>query len=138
MLRAAGTPVWVVTDRGTQFTAAKFLRMLRRHGVRRRYGAVHRHGSIALIERFWRTLKTEGVRPALLYRPLGTIQRRLSAFVAWFNASRPHQGLGQRTPDESHFGRATAATSVPVRAAHEVRLHHGQQDLPVFTLRHAA
>jgi putative transposase len=137
-IRSAGTPTWIVTDRGTQFTAAEFLRMLRRHEVRRRYGAVHRHGSVALIERLWRSLKAEGVTLGLLYRPLAVIERRLASYVAWFNAHRPHQGLGQRTPDEVYFDRPTAAASVPVRAALEVRCHDGHHDLPVLTLRHAA
>jgi putative transposase len=137
-VRAARAPAWIVTDRGTQFTAAEFLRMLRRHEVRRRYGAVHRHGSVALIERYWQTCKVEGVTLGLLYRPLATIQRRLDSYVAWFNAHRPHQGLCGRTPDEVYFDRRTAAVSVPVRAALEVRCHDGHHDLPVLALRHAA
>ena len=72
-IRAAGAPTWIVTDHGTQFTAAELLCMLRRHEVCRRYGAVRRHGSIALIERVWRTLQAEGVTLGLLYRPLATI-----------------------------------------------------------------
>ena len=52
-----GPPRHFVSDKGTQFTAKRFRKTLRRFGTRQRFGAIGRHGSIATIERFWRTLK---------------------------------------------------------------------------------
>jgi putative transposase len=131
-------PTWMVTDQGTQLTAAEFTRALRRQGIRRRFGAVGRSGSIALIERFWKSLKVEFAGRLVLYRPLPAIDARLRAYVRWFNAERPHQGLGQRTPDEVHFARDTRATAVPLLAALAVAHVEGERDLPVLTLRRAA
>jgi transposase InsO family protein len=48
--RAGQAPKWMVTDHGRQLTAGPFVRALRRRGILRRYGAVHRHGSLALVE----------------------------------------------------------------------------------------
>ena len=46
-----------VTDKGACFTATKFQETVARHGMKARFGAVGRHGSIAFIERLWRGLK---------------------------------------------------------------------------------
>jgi len=43
-----------VTDKGACFTAAEFQEAVTRHGMKARFGAIGRHGSIALIERLWR------------------------------------------------------------------------------------
>ena len=59
-VRRFGAPRHSVSDRGAQFTAEAFRTNLARHGVRHRYGAIGRTGSIALIERFFRTLKALG------------------------------------------------------------------------------
>jgi hypothetical protein len=72
--------------------------------VRHRDGAVGRRGSIALIERFFLTLKTVlslGSRPPLL-RP--DLERRLALFFAYYTCLRPHQGLGGSTPAERFLG----------------------------------
>ena len=58
MIRAAGqAPRHLITDRGREFTARSFRRGCRRAGIRQRFGAIGKHGSIALIERCIRTLK---------------------------------------------------------------------------------
>jgi putative transposase len=137
-IRRYGPPTWVVTDHGKQFTAAAFIRALRLHGIRRRYGAVGRKGSISIIERFWRSLKSEHAHGLILFRPLAAIRARLRAYVAWFNAHRPHQGLGGRTPDEAFTGRARTPKSVPLRAVLEVEHLDGNRDLPMLRLRRAA
>jgi len=132
------SPTWVVTDRGRQFASKTFGRAVTGRGARRRFGAVGRKGSIAVIERFWRSMKTEYARGLLLYRPLKTIERLLSEYATWFNAARPHQGLGGRTPDEVHSAKSTRAKSVPLRAAVEATFVANDRDLPVLRLRRAA
>ena len=44
-------PTWLVTDQDTALRNAVVNGLLRNHGTRRRYGAVGRKGSIAIIER---------------------------------------------------------------------------------------
>ena len=50
-------PRHLVTDQGSQFPAKCFRDALANAGVRERDGAIGKVGSIALIERFWRSLK---------------------------------------------------------------------------------
>ena len=83
-------------------------------------------------------MKTEHAHGLALYRPLASIRTRLRAYATWFNAHRPHQGLGNRTPDEVHTGRSTKPTSVPLRAALEVRNMDDDRNLPILKLRRAA
>src|SRR5664279_4289633 len=52
-----GRPAHFVSDRARCFTGEIFRRKLLWLGVKQRFGAVGKKGSIALIERLWRTLK---------------------------------------------------------------------------------
>jgi putative transposase len=135
---AGAAPTWFVTDHGKQFTSQLFTRALARRGIRRRYGRLHRHGSLARIERLWRSFKDEYVARLVLYRPVQSIERSLTAYATWFNEHRPHQGLRQLTPDEVHFGTSTRAKSVPRRAVLEANPLAGDRHLPVLRLRAAA
>jgi transposase InsO family protein len=109
MIRVAGqSPRHLITDRGRQFTARSFRRGCRRAGIRQRFGAIGKHGSIALVERCIRSLKDEGVQRWLAPLPWRTVGRELVLFDDWFNGQRPHGGLGGATPNEIHFGRRPA------------------------------
>jgi putative transposase len=106
-----GTPTWLVSDKDRALRTKLVNGLLRHHGVRRRYGAVGRKGSIAVIERFWRSMKQEYVNGLFLYRPGAAIERLVRRYARWFNQERPHQGLRNRTPDERDLPRPTAAHS---------------------------
>jgi transposase InsO family protein len=92
-------PAYIVSDQGVQFRT-EYRDWCRERGITPRYGAVGRYGSVAIIERFWRSLKAEAFGPRLV--PMGTPEMRtlLSGYVAWYNAERPHQGLDGVTPLE--------------------------------------
>jgi hypothetical protein len=68
-------------------------------------GAIGQTGSIAVIERFIKTLKDEGTRRFAIV-PLSRLafQQEQSLFVRWYNANRPHTTLAGATPDERYFG----------------------------------
>jgi putative transposase len=116
-VRRHGRPRHVVSDQGTQFAAELFAQALERCGVRQRFGAVGHKGSVALIERFWRTLK-EALRLPL-FRPLtqADLQRRVVFAVLHYTFYRPHQGLARATPAEVLFGwpAAVSAAVAPPR-----------------------
>ena len=59
--RRFGSPRHSVSDQGVQFTSGPFRNALAGLGIKHRYGAIGRTGSIALIERFFRSLKTIAV-----------------------------------------------------------------------------
>jgi hypothetical protein len=164
MIRAAGqSPRHLIPDRGREFTAKSFRRGCRRSGIRQRFGAIGKHGCIALVERCIRTLKDEGVRRWLAPIRWRSVGGELSLFADWYNDQRLHGGLGGATPDEAYFGRLPAyhrpryeprlrwprdarcaQPQAPVRGrpgvrlALEVRYLEGRAHLPVVLLTRAA
>lgn len=96
-------PKYVVTDQGVQFREA-YLAWCAKRGIAARYGAVGRHGSIAIVERFWRSLKAEAFPSRMVPLGLDAVRALLLAYVGWFNEHRPHQGLAGSTPLERATG----------------------------------
>ena len=126
--RKCGRPAHFVSDRGACFTGKVFRRRLERLGVKQRFGAIGRKGSIALIERLWRTLKdTLGLR---LLRPLVAedLMETIELGLVHYAHFRPHHALGGATPVEIYFGRTPAHLSAipPPRG----RPGEGPTDLP--------
>lgn len=121
------------------------------------------YGSIAVVERFIRTLKDKGLRGILVPLTLGKMRAETNAIVAWYNTCPPHTTLGGRTPDE-HYRRIPTACRKPryepragrptyspsaspqakVRGKRGVNLqlvvdcHQGRKHLPIVTLKRAA
>jgi transposase InsO family protein len=123
-----GRPAHFVSDHARCFTGRVFRRRLLRLGVKQRFGAVGKKGSIALIERLWRTLKdTLGLR---LLRPLAAedLMEKVEIGLVHYAYFRPHQGIGGATPAEIYFRRTPAHLSAipPPRS----RVGEGPMDLP--------
>jgi transposase InsO family protein len=122
--RVSRAPKYTVTDQGPQFWS-EYLTWCERHGIKPRYGAVGEHGSLAVIERFFLTLKTEAMRVIMVPFGLGAMRAELVAFVEWYDAHRPHQSFGGRTPAEVYEGRKRADKGAGNRAA--TRLTSGKR-----------
>ncbi|MHC4093921.1 MAG: transposase [Planctomycetota bacterium] len=101
--RANATPKYVLCDQDSIFWCEEFKRWCRRKRIRPRYGAVGQHGSIAVIERFIRSMKDEATRRFLVPQRRTNFRRALNHFFAWYNAHRPHAALAGRTPHELYF-----------------------------------
>jgi transposase InsO family protein len=111
--RRFGSPRHSVSDQGVQFTSGPFRNALAGLGIKHRYGAIGRTGSIALIERFFRSLKTiAGLhsRPPLLRRDL---EGRLGLALLYYLWLRPHQGLSGATPADVLLGSKRTPAVVP-------------------------
>jgi putative transposase len=102
--RAGRPPKYIVADKGKQFWCTCFKRWCRRRAIRPRFGAVGKHGSIAIVERFIRSMKSECTFRILVPLRLETIRCELSLYAVWYNQHRPHQALGGRTPWEVYAG----------------------------------
>ncbi len=78
-------PKYIISDQGVQFRD-EYQAWCGERGVRPRFGAVRRYGSIAVLERFMRTLKGEGLR-RLVAVPLRELQmvEEVAVFVDWYN-----------------------------------------------------
>jgi len=105
---ARARPKYIVCDKGPQFWCDPFRRWCKRRGIRPRFSAVGKHGSVAVIERFIRSLKHEGLRPTFVSMFQRTFQQDVSSYTAWYNEHRPHTALGGATPNEVYFGRRPA------------------------------
>jgi transposase InsO family protein len=97
---AEARPKYVICDKGVQFWCPGFKAWCRRRKIKPRYGAVGKHGSIAVIERFIGTMKREGTRRLLIPLRRASFRNELQRFVAWYNEHRPHSALDGCTPDE--------------------------------------
>jgi putative transposase len=137
-------PRHMISDRGSQFDCRGFRRWCRRRGIRPRYGAVGRYGSIAIVERLIRSMKTEGIRPLVIPMRLRDMRRELAIYVEWYNTFRPHQSLGGRTPLDvcrrarSPPRRRARANSELPEMSLRVEGLHGRRHLPLVTLKRAA
>ncbi len=149
------TPRYVVTDKGGQFWCRGFKRWCKRRSIRPRYGAVGEPASIAIVERFIRSMKQEALRRLLVVSVrLDAMRRELCAYAAWYNAHRPHMAFAGNTPDEVSRGRGRARRRFeprrrwphgPPRArlrGHRLRLEvryvAGRRHLPVVGLKRVA
>ena len=146
--RYHGRPVHFISDRARCFTARLFRRRLLRLGAKQRFGAVGKKGSIALIERLWRTLK--GSLGLKLLRPLiaEDLRQKVQLGLVHYAHFRPHQALGGATPAEIYFGRTPAHLSAvppprgraeegPLEPPFQIQYLDSEQRLPIL-VRNAA
>lgn len=164
MIRNTGAkPKYVISDKGPQFCCKAFKRWCRRRKIRPRFGAVGQYGSIAVIERFFRTMKEEGLRRVLVPLNLRRMREELSAITGWYNTHRPHSWLDGRTPDERYHripsacrrprfetrphwpvGSRCASPPAKVRGSPDAKLelvvtwHDSRKRLPIVALKRAA
>jgi len=156
-------PRYIICDKGVQFWCKPFKRWCKRRKIKPRFGAIGRYGSLAVIERFIRTLKDEGLRRILVPLTLGKMRTEANAIIAWYNTCRPHTTLGGKTPDERYRRVASAcrrprweprarwpsdspcaSPQAKVRSKPGIRLElvvdyfQGRRHLPVVALRAAA
>jgi putative transposase len=101
--RRYGCPRVLVTDHGGQFMADAFAARLQSLGIEHRIGAVGLSGSIALLERYWRTLKQSLRLPLFAPLTLADLEHRAAYSVLHYGYYRPHQALGGATPAEILF-----------------------------------
>jgi transposase InsO family protein len=160
---ARSCPRHLITDHGNQFTADGFRRWCSRRGIHQRFGAVEKYGSLSVVERLIRTMKSEAIRRILVPLDRRTFRREVSLFLEWYNGHRPHSALGAATPNEVYLdclprsrapryeprrrwprGSPCAAPPAPVRGRRGQRLRlavsylAGRKHLPIVELKKAA
>lgn len=104
-VRSVGRPPkYIVCDRDSIFDCEGFRCWVQRRGIRPpRYGAVGKHGSIAVVERLILTMKTECTHRILVPLSQDRFRRQLQSFASWYNEFRPHTTLAGRTPHELYL-----------------------------------
>jgi len=97
--RSGASPKYIISDQGTQFQS-EYRRWCKTNSVKPRFGAVGQHGSIAIVERFIRSMKDEFLRRIHVSASRDAMLGTLSAYQTWYNEHRPHSSLDGRTPGE--------------------------------------
>jgi putative transposase len=101
-------PKHLIVDQGPEFDCDHFRDVWRKAmNILPRFGAVGKHGSIAVVERFHRTVK-ETLRQITVPEDQAAFERELRLIVDWYNEYRPHDTLGGKTPNEVYFSRPAA------------------------------
>ena len=101
-LRRFPAPEIMNTDQDAQFTSEGFTSLLVAHGVQISMDGRGRWLDNVFIERLWRSVKYEEVY-LKAYESIPEARRELAAYFDFYNESRRHQGLGNRTPDDFYW-----------------------------------
>ncbi len=142
--KSGRAPRYTVTDQGSQFQK-EYRAWCEQRGVRPRFGAVGKTGSIAIVERFFLSMKNECFRLIVLPLSISLIERELDRYLLWYHDHRPHRALGGATPNEVVAGSVGRERGPPRRGRRRLQpvqlvVSHldGRAHLPVIELRRAA
>lgn len=100
------------TDQGCQFTSQEWIARLTELGVKISMDGRGRWMDNVFIERLWRSVKYEDI----YLRAYATIPTLIAGLNRWFeryNTWRPHQALGNLTPDTIYQSRTAAQDKTP-------------------------
>ena len=96
-LRVHGKPEVFNSDQGAQFTSEVFTGALKREGITISMDGRGRAFDNIFVERLWRSVKHEDVY-LNGYATMGQLLMGLTKYFAFYNGERPHQALGNQTP----------------------------------------
>jgi transposase InsO family protein len=99
-----GAPRHLISDQEKLFLSDAFQELLIPWEVKQRFGAVGKHGSIAVTERVILTLKHEWLKRVPVIRGLDHLGQLLIDFVIYYKEYRGHATLGGAVPEMIHRG----------------------------------
>lgn len=114
-LRSHGKPEIFNSDQGSQFTSDAFTGVLLDAGIAISMDGPGRALDNIFVERLWRSVKYEDIY-LKGYATVPELLLGLTEYFALYNAERPHQGLGNRTPEAVHC----SGTGCSAKALHSV------------------
>jgi len=99
----AEDPPKFLTDNGTQMTSRRFKEYVKSLDTDHLRTAYNHPETIGKIERYHRTVKDEDVFPKGYDDPFAT-KKGIKEFIHYYNYERPHEALGQVTPQQKYEG----------------------------------
>lgn len=90
------------SDQGSHFTAAAYIDLLKQAGIQISMDGLGRCLDNIFTERLWRTVKYENVF-LQSYQNIQEAQAGLSEYFQFYNYTRPHQSLDNRSPAAVYF-----------------------------------
>lgn len=92
-----GTPAILNSDQGSQFTSNDYKALLKSLSIRQSMDGKSRWADNIMIERWFRSLKTEEIYPNEYESPR-VLRRAIRAYIEKYNMLRPHESLAYQTP----------------------------------------
>jgi len=131
-LRRHGKPEIFNSDQGAQFTSEAFTGVLTREGVAISMDGRGRAFDNIFVERLWRSAKHEDVY-LKGYASMKELMSGLTEYFRFYNSERPHQSLGQQTPDEVYQTATGGGAVIVDKFPHAVvePPAHGSTEQPV-------
>ncbi len=97
-----GCPAILNSDQGCQFTSTEYKALLKRLHITQSMDGKSRWADNIMIERWFRSLKTEEIY-LNEYETPRALRQAIRAYVQQYNTVRPHQALGNRTPEAMYY-----------------------------------
>jgi transposase InsO family protein len=98
-----GPPKHIISDQGGVFIGDVFAELLGKYEILHRFGAIGKHGSIAVTERVNKTLKYEWLKRVAIIKDCNHLTELCSEFETWYNSWRPHMTLDGFRPDDVYY-----------------------------------
>ena len=135
-----GAPKHIISDQASVFVGDAFAELLRQWNIKPRFGAVGKHGSIAVTERVIKTLKYEWLKHVPLIKRFDHLTLLCTQFESWYNAWRPHMALEGLRPDDLYYDRKPEKPSRDAKAVPgNIERHVFRETrLTAYRLRNAA
>ena len=100
-----GPPKHIISDQGGVFIGDVFADLMDTYEILHRFGAIGKHGSIAVTERVNKTLKYEWLKRIAIIKDLGHLATLCKEFGTWYNTWRPHMTIDGLRPDDVYYDR---------------------------------
>jgi len=107
-LQTTELPEIMNTDQGSQFTSDEWIKCLEDANITISMDGKGRWLDNVVIERFWRSIKYEDVYLKSYENPI-ELKEGIRAYISRYNNDRPHQSLGDATPEEVYSRKITLA-----------------------------
>ncbi|MDY3868036.1 MAG: IS3 family transposase, partial [Pyramidobacter sp.] len=102
-----GNPAIINSDQGGQFSSEEYRETLKRLNIRQSMDGKSRWADNIMIERWFRSLKTELIYINEFKSPR-ELKKAIREYIAGYNGKRPHEALDYKTPDEVYASKFVA------------------------------
>lgn len=98
-----GAPKHIISDQAKVFIGEVFAELLDAYEILHRFGAIGKHGSIAVTERVNKTLKYEWLKRVAFIKGIDHLTELCNEFEIWYNRWRPQMVLDAIRPDDVYY-----------------------------------
>jgi len=96
-----GIPAIINSDQGVQFTSDEYVNLLKTHGIRQSMDGKSRWVDNVIIERWFRSLKTENIY-INEYNSPRELRQGITEYIEAYNVERPHSSLNDLRPAQAY------------------------------------